>query len=245
MVTLLRVSVTVVPGPGEPAAGRWRVAPLEELADVVLRAAGATRGTPRGRPAVVAVDGRGGGGKTTLARRLHAAVPASVVVHTDDVAWHHSFFDWADLLADGVLRPARAGRPVCYRPPAWDERGRPGAVEVPPGLDLVLVEGVGAGRRELAPLIDAVVWVQSDFAEAERRGIARDVAEDVNGDAEEAAAFWHEWMEQEVPFVADQRPWERACVVVAGTRVLDHDPGQVVLAPPPRRRDQAARDAQR
>ena len=89
--------------PGEPAAGPWRVLPVVQLVERLRAEA------PAGRPWVIAVDGRSGGGKTTLAGTLAAVVPGSVVVHTDDVAWHHSFFDWADLLAGGVLEPARRG----------------------------------------------------------------------------------------------------------------------------------------
>ncbi|MGZ5365981.1 MAG: uridine kinase family protein, partial [Mycobacterium sp.] len=167
--------------PDEPAAGPWHVAPLQELLEVVAR----TAGDPEGRPRVVAVDGRGASGKSTLAKRLSAAVPASVVVSTDDVAWHHSFFGWAELLALGVLEPARHNDAVSYRPPAWRDRARAGAIEVPAGRELLIVEGVGAGRRELTKLLDAVVWVQSDYEEAERRGIARDVTQGINGDREQ------------------------------------------------------------
>ena len=206
-------SVRMFLPPGEPAAGPWRVAPLEELLEIVVRAAG----DPVSHPRIVAVDGRGASGKSTLAKRLAAAVLASAVVSTDEVAWHHSFFGWTELLATGVLQPGRRGEAVSYRPPAWRERGRPGAIEVPAGRELLIVEGVGAGRRELAELLDAVVWVQSDFEVAERRGIARDLGEGVNGDEEETVAFWHEWMAEELVFLAQQRPWERACVVVAGT----------------------------
>ena len=35
--------------------------------------------------------------------------------------------------------------------------------------ELLIVEGAGAARRELMHLLDAVVWVQSDATEAERR----------------------------------------------------------------------------
>lgn len=68
------------------------------------------------------MDGRSASGKSTLAAVLSSAVPGSVAVQTDDVAWHHSFFNWADLLRDGVLVPARAGREVRFRPPAWEQR---------------------------------------------------------------------------------------------------------------------------
>jgi hypothetical protein len=50
--------------------------------------------------------------------------------------------------------------------------------------------------------------VQSDVDQAKRRCTARD-----GGDAA-AEAFWREWMDEERPFLARERPWERADVVV-------------------------------
>lgn len=208
--------------PEEPLAGPWRVESLSWLADLLLRATG--------HPPVVAVDGRGAGGKSTLAERLRRAVPGAQVVHTDDIAWHHSRFGWADLMIDGVLEPLRRGEPVDYQPPAWRRHGREGHVDVAAGAPLVIVEGVGAARRDLTHLIDAAVWVQSDWVEAERRGLVRD-----GGDAD-AVENWHAWMAEELPFLAADRPWERAIVTVAGTPQLDHDPvNDVVVAPPPSR----------
>ena len=81
--------------PGEPAAGPWR----PELLSTVITAL--TRRGPDpaacGRPVVLAVDGRSNSGKTTLAARIGEAIPGSAVVHTDDIAWAHSRFGWADL----------------------------------------------------------------------------------------------------------------------------------------------------
>ncbi|MDP9394014.1 MAG: hypothetical protein M3Q27_07040 [Actinomycetota bacterium] len=121
-----------------------------------------------------------------------------------------------------------------YRPPGWQAKGRAGAIEVPVGLELVLIEGVGAGHRELMHLLDAMVWVQSDAAEAERQGIARDAAAGTHGDSGGATRFWQEWTAQELPFVAAQRPWERATVIVRGTSAAAHDPAHVALAAPHR-----------
>jgi hypothetical protein len=214
--------VGLAPSPEEPPAGPWRVEPLAHVARTLLGAPDPSRGRPR----IVAVDGRSGGGKTTFAIRLAAEVPASAVVHTDDVAWHHARFDWAALLVAGVLDPVRRGESVAFRPPAWEARSRPGAVEVEGGLDLVIVEGVGAGRAQTATLMDAIVWVQSDAAAARERGIERD------GGDEAARRHWDEWASEEDPFLARDRPWERAGVVVAGTPVLPHDPEtEVVVAP--------------
>jgi hypothetical protein len=218
--------VTMVLGKGEPAAGPWRVERLTHFAQLVVNAAGASIGHPR----IVALDGRSSSGKTTLAHRLEQAVPGAVTVHTDDIAWWHSYFGWADLLASGVLEPIRRGQAVAFRPPAWDERGRPGAIELPADATLVIVEGVGASQREIAHLLDAVVWVQSDLGAIERRNAARVAAGETN------ASLVARWMQEEFSFVADQRPWERALVSVAGTPELVHDSStEVVLAPSPSR----------
>jgi len=185
-----------------------------------------------GRPRVVAIAGRAGAGKSTLVGRLARAVPSKAVVHTDDVAWHHSF-GWIDLLLDGVLRPAREGQAVHYRPPAWDRRGRAGAIEVPDGTRWLFVEGTGAARRELGEVLDAVVWVQSDLEEAERAGIARDVERGVNGDLKQATSFWHQWQAEELAFMDEHRPWECADVVVAGVGLPPAADGCVLVAPAP------------
>lgn len=215
-------------GPGEPAAGPWHVEPLEVFARRVAEAAG----TPSGRPRIVAVDGRGGGGKTALAGRLGRALRPAAVVHSDDVAWGHSRFGWSDLMIAGVLEPLRAGRAVRFRPPGWDRDARDGRIEVAAGLSTVVVEGVGVGRRELAAFADAVIWVQSDYAEARRRGLRRDMAEQ-GRDADEAARAWDEWEAEEVPFLAGDRPWSRARLIVGTTSSVPHDPETEVVVSAP------------
>jgi hypothetical protein len=84
-------------------------------------------------------------------------VPGAVTVHTDDIAWSLSRFGWADLLATGVLEPLHTGQAANYRPPAWNEHDRQGAIEVPAATALVMIEGVGASRRETADPTDLAV----------------------------------------------------------------------------------------
>lgn len=208
---------------GEPAAGPWRV----ERFDAFVSRLRAAVGRPTGRPPVVVIDGRSSSGKSTVAGRLAGAVDGAAVVHTDDVAWWHAAFDWAGLLEEGVLKPLRAGRSVAYRPPKWDERGRAGAIEVPATAPLVVVEGVGAARRSLSPLLDAVVYVQSDISEIDRRNHARLAAGEMKPDD------FASWMCEEEPFVLAERAWERAFAIVCGTPALPHDPAtELVVAPP-------------
>jgi hypothetical protein len=209
----------------EPVVAPWRGVPVEEVVTALLSAAG----SPAGRPVIVAVDGRAGSGKSTVADVLARAMGRCVIVHTDDVAWWESFFGWDSLMAAGILGPVRAGAAVRYRPPAWTARAREGAIEVPAGTSVVIVEGVGASRRSLGHLVDARVWVQSDYAEARRRGVERD------GDDEAAADFWDAWTAEEEPFLGDDRPWERADLVVCGTPELADVPrsdGELLIGTP-------------
>ena len=190
---------------GEPWAGPWRSVALADLVADLLQHDGGDR------PLVVAVDGRSASGKSTLAARLVDAVAGAHVVHTDDVAWWQGFFDWADLMRSGILEPVRAGAAVAFTPPAWTERGRPGAITVPAGVSLLVVEGVGAGRRELAAVVDVTVWVQAETQVRSAREDARIAAGEVT------ETLVEEWQREELPFLAAQRTWERADHVVAGS----------------------------
>jgi hypothetical protein len=73
---------------------------------------------------------------------------------------------------DGILVPVHRGEAVSYRRPRWAGHCRDGSIDVPAGCPLLIIEGDGAGRREVAHLIDALIWVQSDEKEAERRNLA-------------------------------------------------------------------------
>jgi hypothetical protein len=97
----------------------------------------------------------------------------------------------------------------------------------------VVLEGVGAGQRRLATLLDAVVWVQTDLAEAEARGIARDLAIGGHGDLAATRAFWDGWMAAERPFLDRERPWERAALVVSGSSREGGDDSEIAFAPGP------------
>ena len=78
------------------------------------------------RPLVLALDGRCGSGKTTLANGLAAQFPGCTLLRTDDFYlpparrspdWAHTPCANMDLtrLRDEALRPAYAGQPVAYR----------------------------------------------------------------------------------------------------------------------------------
>lgn len=221
--SVILARVKAAPESTEPIIHRWRCVELDALVGQLP--------TPNdGTTRVIAVDGRSAGGKTTLAERLHTAIADSVVVHTDDVAWNYSMFDWTQELVDHIIEPVRDGDPVCYQPPGWAANERPGAIELPARLDTLIVEGVGAGRRELMPMVDVLIWVQSDFHVAQQRGLVRDIASGVNGDPDQCRQFWDWWMKSELPFLEEQQPWSRADVIVAGTFITGCSDAERVAA---------------
>ncbi|MDH6122374.1 hypothetical protein ABH930_006650 [Kitasatospora sp. GAS204A] len=169
-----------------------------------------------GEVRLVAVDGYAGSGKTTFAGRLATALGGAPVVHLDDLATHQDFFDWTGRLSEWVLRPLAQGEPARFEAYDWVARRFQGAREVP-AAPVVLLEGVGAGRRAVRPALAELVWMELPAADARARGLRRD--------GPELAAFWERWTAAEAAhFAADpSRPY-------AGVRV-DGRTGE--LLPPP------------
>ena len=205
--------------PEETEAGPWLLVDDAELGAQLRRL------LPEGR-GVLLVDGRSGSGKSTFAERA-ATLLGAVIVHSDDLAWHHDAIAWDDLAIEHVIEPWRRGEDVDYRPPGWVAQGRDGSVTVTAGVRVLVLEGVGAGRASLAAHADAVAWVQADRDEARERGLRRDV--ELGRTPEEAERFWDEWMSAEEPFLAGDRPWERADLVVA-SREAQWAPGRTTVA---------------
>ncbi|WP_326764482.1 hypothetical protein OG978_07720 [Streptomyces sp. NBC_01591] len=144
---------------------------------------------------LIAVDGHAGSGKSTFTSRLAAALGDAPVLHLDDLATHESFFTWVDRLREQVLEPLERGERARYAPYDWTARrfGTPRGLEPAP---VVLIEGVGAGRRALRPRLARLLWMDLAAAESWERGRRRD------GPA--LSDFWDGWTAAEAEhFSAD------------------------------------------
>ncbi|MFI2612753.1 uridine kinase [Kitasatospora sp. NPDC018619] len=168
---------------------------------------------------LVAVDGHAGSGKTTFAGRLAAALGGAPVVHLDDLATHREPFGWTERLREQVLEPLAAGRDAEYRVYDWTLRRFAGTARVP-SAPVVLVEGVGAGRRAVRPWLARVVWMELDAVSARRRGQERD--------GPELAEFWEGWARAEsAHFAADpSRPHAATRVDGVTGRILPTTVGE-------------------
>jgi cytidylate kinase len=172
------------------------------------------------QPTIIAIDGRAGSGKTTFANQLSSVLNATVV-HTDDVSWHHSFFDWWDLLIENILEPFKAGKDVDYTPEAWKTKGRAGSILVP-AAPVFILEGVSSTRLEYSDWIDLPIWIETSLEIAERRGLQRE--------GEVGRDFWFEWQAQERPLLEKDQPWTRAKLIVDGVANVQHDPNTEFVA---------------
>lgn len=195
---------------GRPGGMTSAAATAATVALVRSAAADGGRPAPGGR-LVLAVDGRSGAGKTTLAGCVAAVAAADLTVVTlamDDVypGWD-GLAAAAERLVTDVLEPlALGGRPGIRR---WDwVRGAEQpwqALHVPAG-GLLVVEGAGAASRGAAPYLSAVVWLDGDEATRRTRALLRD------GDT--YAPHWDRWAAQEVAYAAREQAARRADLLI-------------------------------
>ncbi|MBV9293700.1 MAG: hypothetical protein JO222_14750 [Frankiales bacterium] len=178
-----------------------------DLARVVRAQPGPTR--------LVGVDGCGGAGKTTFAGWLAEVFDNAPVVHTDDFASHAEPTQWWPAMLRDVIEPLSAGRPATYAPYDWTARQRAHDKLVVPPAPVVVIEGVGATRSAWRDRLALRIWVDAPRALRLDRGITRD--------GEELRDFWQEWMAAEDEYVAAERPFAYADVVVDGDPQVPYD----------------------
>ena len=172
---------------------------------------------------LVAIDGLGGAGKSTLAQLLEQQLKTlgwivAVVKHDDfylpsnqrknqQAGTVGRDFDW-ERLRHQVLLPIRRGGTAHYQRYDW---GTDVLAEWHTISDsgVVLVEGVYTMRRELTDLYDLKIWVECPRVIRLARGIARD--------GEKARPVWEQdWMPKEDCYVKTHLPHERADLFVNG-----------------------------
>ncbi|MFF8387581.1 uridine kinase [Streptomyces kanasensis] len=190
-----------VPAPGPPP-GRSPADPGASGTPGAHGGLGALAGGLRALPPscgpvrLVGVDGHAGSGKSTFAARLAAALGGAPVLHLDDLATHDELFAWTGRLREQVLERLSRGEAAEYHPYDWTSRRFAPPRRLPPA-PVVLVEGVGAGRRAVRPHLARLLWMERPPEESWRRGRHRD------GPGQ--STFWDGW-------------------TVAETRHFAHDP---------------------
>ena len=160
-------------------------------------------------PVIIAIDGRSGAGKTTLAIELAARLREHHKVslfHLEDI-----YPGWNGLAAgieryvSTVLAPLHRGDPAEWV--SWDWNAHyDGEARTTQPAEIVLVEGVGAAAEAARPFLAAVIWADSPEQDRRSRALARD--------GESYEPYWDEWAAQEQAWLAEDDVPARADVRV-------------------------------
>ncbi|MFF2546111.1 hypothetical protein ACFVUY_26560 [Kitasatospora sp. NPDC058063] len=197
----------------------------QQLVDVAERAKDVADGLlglsrTRGTTRIVAIDGTGGSGKTTLAAAVAGHLDGAVIVHVDDFyrpmparerelldaeQGYHRYFDW-ERLRDQVLIPLRDDRAARYQSYDWAS-GQLGAWREIASGTVVIVEGVYSARPELAHYYHFTAYVDTP------RGVC---LQRVRARGENPEAWIGRWRAAEDHYVETTWPQTRAKLLVRG-----------------------------
>jgi uridine kinase len=169
------------------------------------------------RVRLIAIDGRAGSGKTTLAFRLYEQT-GWPVIQLDDFISVTDLEGWWPRFEEEVLEPLFAGRDLDFVVRDWEADVYGDAIgprKTLPWEPNVIVEGVGANRLALADRVTAAIWVETPEELCLRRGIQRDHG------LPEIEAVWRHWQAMEREFFAREGCRERAMWVVSGEPCAD------------------------
>ncbi|MFJ4094139.1 uridine kinase [Kitasatospora sp. NPDC089913] len=208
------------------AARTTELSSHQQLTDVVEQARDVADGlqnlarTQEATTRIIAIDGTGGSGKTTLAAAVALNLDGAVIVHVDDFyrpmpdhereqldaeQGYHRYFDW-ERLRDQVLIPLRDGQAARYQIYDWTT-GQLGAWREIASGTVVIVEGVYSTRPELARYYHFTAYVDTP----------RDVClQRVRARGENPEAWIERWRAAEDYYLHTAWPQSRAKLLVRG-----------------------------
>lgn len=165
---------------------------------------------------LIGIDGGAGSGKTTFAARLAAELGNPPIIPTDDFNAFDDLEEYWPRFEAQILEPLFQGKDFRYQKRDWvnDMAGR--------GLNewrelrfspIVIIEGIGAARRQLEVRISFAVWIEAPGELRMQRGIDRDGHE-----VKDIRKIWENFMPGERRYFEKDRAWERANLRVDGTQ---------------------------
>lgn len=163
---------------------------------------------PRKRQTLlIAIDGRGGSGKSTLSQKLQEKLPNVTIVHLDDFAYPDT--DRERLLKQVIL-PLEENKSARYQRFDWGTTQLGEWHEITPG-GIVIVEGVSTLHDILYKHFDFKVWIECPANTGFQRGLKRDI--DVYK-VDTRDEWLNKWMPEEKKYIDEQKPQKRADYIV-------------------------------
>lgn len=165
------------------------------------------------RPIIIGIDGFGGAGKSTFAKKLKVALGDAYIVHVDDFFIEDkatdadkSNFD-RDRLERQVLMPIRSGQPAVYQ--TYDSETESLTV---PAVTYVIIEGVSAYHPNIEHYYDYKIFIDTPIKIAKQRGSYRDKKLGEDNDL-----LWPLWTATYAKYKRIHKPDQRADFILDTT----------------------------
>lgn len=177
---------------------------IEQIADQI------NRDKSRVQPILIAIEGFGGSGKTTLAYKLADILEDAFIINIDDFivkekltepSWDKGAFDRARL-EEEVLAPITAGRSASFRKLIWATNELSDQITIP-DTKYLIIEGISSYHPKIAHYYTYKIWVDTPMEVAKERGRARD-------GSNENAANWDLWAANDLAYLNRYHPEEQA-----------------------------------
>ncbi len=127
---------------------------------------------------IIAIDGRAGAGKTTLANELALALSLHLkvtVVHLDEIyaGWDLALGQTLTDSLSEILKSISAERVAMVPVYDWHLGAFDSNREISP-CDLIIIEGVGSAQRVVREMATATIWIDVDRKTGLERVLDRD-----------------------------------------------------------------------
>lgn len=174
----------------------------------------------KARPILIALDGYGGSGKTTIAEKLKVALGDAYVVSIDDFIVKERLLEASadavmfdrERLVRQVLAPLREGRPAAYQKLEWETNQLGAPIAVPP-VSHVIMEGISSTHPDIAAYFDYKIWVDVPINIAKQRGKNRDAGN-------ENEQHWDLWAQNDIAYQAAYQPEKQADFIIKNDTTL-------------------------
>jgi uridine kinase len=161
------------------------------------------------QPVLVAIDGYGGSGKTTLAQAIQSAFRDSATITLDDFATDTESGADRNRFLSQVLLPLSNGTAAKYQPFDWRIKALADwRVVQPEGL--IIIEGVSVVWDDFHPFYDFRVWIDCPFELALQRVRERSQKTGIH----KSSPKWFNVWEKEDREYGKTEPWKRADLVI-------------------------------
>lgn len=168
-------------------------------------------------PAIIAISGVGGSGKSTFSKKLAEAINAPIIeidsFIRDRTLSEYSNWNLIDFkrLEDEVLAPFKSGtNSIEYHHFDWAKNIATKLIQITSN-NYIIIEGVGLFRPELMKYFDYTIWIDCPLEDAIKRGKKRDREEYHNPQDE----LWNGiWKKNDLEYLEHFKPAETADLII-------------------------------